>query len=63
MDDLEQTRLQSKMDIPRSSGWRIKIAGDVNLIIGVNLPPELSPKEHAIQGMSSAGFHLVNAVP
>ncbi len=63
MDDIDQTRLQSKMDIPRSSGWRIKIEGDVNLIIDVDFPPELSQEEHVAQGMSTTGFHLVNAVP
>ena len=63
MDDIEQTRLQSKMDIPRSSGWRIKIDGDVNLIIDIDFPPELSQEEHVAQGMSTTGFHLVNAVP
>ncbi len=63
MDDIDQTRLQSKMDIPRSSGWRIKIEGDVNLIIDVDFPPELSQEEHVAQGMSTTGNHLVNAVP
>ncbi len=63
MDDIEQTRLQSKMDIPRQSGWRIKIEGDVNLIIDIDFPPELSQEERVAQGMSTTGFHLVNAVP
>ena len=27
LDDIEQTRLQSKMDIPRESGWRIAFEG------------------------------------
>ena len=27
----DQARLQSKMDIPRESGWRISLEGDVNL--------------------------------
>jgi len=63
MDDINQTRLQSKMDIPRSSGWRIKIEGDVNLIIDIDFPPELSVEEHVAQGMATTGFHLVNAVP
>lgn len=62
MDDIEQTRLQSKMDIPRSSGWRIKIEGDVSLIIDIDFPPELSQEEHVAIGMSTTGFHLVNAV-
>lgn len=63
MDDIEQTRLQSKMDIPRRSGWRIKIEGDVNLIVDVDFPPDLSQEEHVAQGMSTTAFHLVNAVP
>ena len=63
MDDIEQTRLQSKMDIPRKSGWRIKLEGDVNLIVDIDFPPELSQEEHVAQGMSTTGFHLVNAVP
>lgn len=62
MDDIEQSRLQSKMDIPRRSGWRIKIEGDVNLIVDVDFPPELSQEEHVAQGMSTTGFHLVNSV-
>lgn len=63
MDDIEQTRLQTKMDIPRRSGWRIKIEGDVNLIVDIDFPPELSQEEHVAQGMSTTGFHLVNSVP
>lgn len=63
MDDIDQTRLQSKMDIPRSSGWRIKIEGDVGLVIDIDFPPELSVEEHVAIGMSTTGFHLVNAVP
>ncbi len=62
MDDIGQTRLQEKMDIPRSSGWRIKIEGDVNLIVDIDFPPELSQEEHVAQGMSTTGFHLVNSV-
>ena len=63
MDDIEQTRLQKTMDIPRRSGWRIKIEGDVNLIVDIGFPPELSQEEHVAQGMSTTGFHLVNSVP
>lgn len=62
MDDIEQTRLQEQFPIPRSSGWRIKLEGDVNLIVDVDFPPELSQQEHVAQGMSTTGFHLVNAV-
>jgi hypothetical protein len=63
MDDINQTRLQSKMDIPRQSGWRIKIEGDVNLVVDVDFPQELSQEERVAQGMSTTGFHLVNTVP
>jgi hypothetical protein len=63
MDDNEQTRLQSKMDIPRESGWRIKIEGDVNLFIDIDFPPGLTQDERVAQGLSTTGFHLVNAVP
>ena len=63
MDDIEQTRLQSKMEIPRASGWRIKIEGDVNLVIDIDFPPGLSQEERVAQGLSTTGFHLVNAVP
>jgi len=43
MDDIEQTRLQKQMDIPRRSGWRIKIEGDVNLIVDIDFPPRALP--------------------
>jgi 4-hydroxy-tetrahydrodipicolinate reductase len=62
LDDLEQTRLQRKMDIPRESGWRIKLEGDVNLTVDVDFPAELSQDERVAQGLSTTGFHLVNAV-
>jgi hypothetical protein len=63
MDDIDQQRLQGKMDIPRRSGWRINIEGDVNLIIDIDFPPGLTQEEHVAQGMSTTGFHLVNSVP
>ena len=63
MDDSKQSRLESKMEVPRESGWRIKIEGDVNLVIDIDFPPELSQKERVAQGLSTTGFHLVNAVP
>jgi 4-hydroxy-tetrahydrodipicolinate reductase len=63
VDDREQTRLQRKMDIPRQSGWRIKIEGDVNLHIDIDFPPELTQDERVAQGLSTTAFHLVNAVP
>ena len=63
VDDMDQTRLQRKMDIPRESGWRIALEGDVNLNIDVDFPPELTQDERVAQGLSTTGFHLVNAVP
>lgn len=62
-DDIEQTRLQSKMDIPRQSGWRIKIEGDVNLNVDIDFPSHLNQDERVAQGLSTTAFHLVNAVP
>ena len=62
MDDIEQTRLAGEMEIPRRSGWRIKLEGDVNLIVDIDFPPELSQEQHVAQGMSTTGFHLVNSV-
>ena len=50
------------MDIPRESGWRIKIEGDVNLNIDIDFPPELNQEQRVAQGMSTTGFHLVNSV-
>ena len=39
--------------------WR----ADVNLNIDIDFPPELSQDERVAQGLSTTGFHLVNAVP
>ena len=61
VDVMEQTRLQKKMDIPRQSGWRIKLEGDVN--IDIDFPSELSQDERVAQGLSTMAFHIVNAVP
>jgi len=61
-DDIEQNRLESKMDIPRESGWRIKLEGDVNLNIDIDFPPQLTQDERVAQGLSTTGFHLVNSV-
>ena len=61
--DRNQEQLARKMDIPRQSGWRIKIEGDVNLNIDVDFPEELSQDERVAQGLSTTAFHLVNAVP
>lgn len=62
MDDNAQTRLQSRMDLPRESGWRIKLEGDVNLNIDVDFPSELTQDERVAQGISTTGNHLVNSV-
>lgn len=58
-----QTKLESKMEIPRESGWRISFTGDVNLNVDVDFPPELTHDQRVAQGLSTTGFHLVNAVP
>jgi hypothetical protein len=63
VDDKEQNRLQSKMDLPRESGWRIKLEGDVNLNVDIDFPPELTHDERVAQGLSTTAFHMVNAVP
>ncbi|HIF99597.1 MAG TPA: hypothetical protein EYQ54_21660 [Myxococcales bacterium] len=63
VDDIEQTRLQKKMDIPRQSGWRIKLEGDVNINIDIDFPSELTQDERVAQGLSTTAFHIVNAVP
>jgi hypothetical protein len=63
MDDIEQTRLEGSIDIPRKSGWRIEIEGDPNLIVDIDFPPDMTQEEHVAQGMSTTGYHLVNAVP
>ncbi|MDG1399401.1 MAG: hypothetical protein P8K76_15560 [Candidatus Binatia bacterium] len=62
MDDNDQTRLQSKMDIPRESGWRIALEGDVNLNIDVDFPSDLNQEQRVAQGMATTGNHLVNSV-
>ena len=41
----------------------IKLEGDVNLNIDVDFPPGLTQDERVAQGLSTTGFHLVNAVP
>ena len=50
------------MDIPRESGWRIKLEGDVNLNIDIDFPPGSSQDERVAWGLSTTGFHCVNAV-
>ena len=52
MDDLHQTRLESKLDIPRDSGWRIRIEGDVNLIFDVQIDAS-EQKERTAQGIQT----------
>jgi hypothetical protein len=63
LDDIHQTRLQRKMDIPRESGWRIALEGDVTLNIDIDFPPGLSHDQRVAQGLSTTAFHCVNAVP
>ncbi|MAE94487.1 MAG: hypothetical protein CL910_07510 [Deltaproteobacteria bacterium] len=63
VDDIQQNRLQSKMDLPRESGWRIKLEGDVNLDIDIDFPPELNQDQRVAQGLSTTAFHVVNSVP
>jgi len=63
MDDLSMSRLESRMEIPRSSGWRIHIEGDVELVVDIELAPELTQPEKTAQGMCTVGYHCVNAVP
>lgn len=63
LDDIRQTRLQRKMDIPRESGWRISLEGDVNLNVDIDFPPELTHDQRVAQGLSTTAFHCVNAVP
>jgi 4-hydroxy-tetrahydrodipicolinate reductase len=59
----EQTKLERKMAIPRESGWRISLAGDVDLDIDIDFPPGLTHDQRVAQGLSTTAFHLVNAVP
>jgi hypothetical protein len=63
VDTPEQKRLESRFDIPRESGWRIKLEGDVNLDIDIDFPSELSQDERVAQGLSTTAFHCVNSVP
>jgi len=63
MDDITQSRLESKMDVPRASGWRIRIEGDVELVVDVSLAPDASQPEKTAQGLRTTGYHCVNAVP
>ena len=58
-----QEKLQGRMEIPRESGWRISLEGDVNLNVDIDFPPELTHDQRVAQGLSTTAFHLVNAVP
>ncbi len=62
MDDMNLTRLEGEMDIPRSSGWRIKIEGDISFHVDVCFPEDLPQAEHTAIGMSATGQHCVNSV-
>ena len=61
MDDLEQTKLEFSMDIPQDSGWRIRIEGDVNLVVDIKLDAPTQPERTAM-GISLTGFHCANAI-
>ncbi|HUV10521.1 MAG TPA: hypothetical protein VMX12_06050 [Acidimicrobiia bacterium] len=63
VDTIEQKKLQKKMDIPRESGWRIKLEGDVNLNIDVDFPPDSTQDQRVAWGLSTTAFHCVNAIP
>ena len=63
MDDVSMSRLESRMDIPRASGWRIHIEGDVELVVDIELAPNLTQPEKTAQGLSTVGYHCVNEVP
>lgn len=63
MDDLTQSRLETKVDIPRDSGWRITLEGDVHLVVDVALAPDDPQPVRTAQGLSTTGYHCVNAVP
>ena len=61
MDDLNQKRLDKEMDIPQDSGWRIRLEGDVNLVVDVKLDAPTQPERTAM-GISLTGFHCANSV-
>lgn len=61
MDDLGQNRLEREMDIPQDSGWRIRLEGDVNLVVDVKLDAPTQPERTAM-GISLTGFHCANSV-
>ncbi len=61
MDGIDQTRLESKMDIPRESGWRISIEGDPDLTVDVELGGDTQP-ERTANGLATTGYHCSNAV-
>ena len=61
MDDLRQNRFVKKMDIPQDSGWRIRLEGDVNLVVDIKLDAPTQPERTAM-GISLTGFHCANSV-
>ena len=61
MDDLSQNRLVRKVDIPQDSGWRIRLEGDVNLVVDVKLDAPTQPGRTAM-GISLTGFHCANYI-
>ena len=48
MDDLSQNRLEREMDIPQDSGWRIRLEGDVNLVVDIKLDAPTQPERTAM---------------
>jgi hypothetical protein len=51
------------MAVARSTGWRIRIEGDVNLIVDIGFPEGMTQDENVAMGLSTTAFHCVNAVP
>lgn len=63
MDDLSLSRISGSMDVPRDSGWRIRIDGDVELVVDIAVAPDGPQPERTAQGLSTTGYHCVNAIP
>jgi hypothetical protein len=59
----DQRKLQGRMEIPRESGWRIKLEGDVVVYIDIDFPPDSTQDQRVAWGLSTTAFHMVNAVP
>lgn len=63
MDDRTLARVEGHRDLPRESGWRIHLEGDVELVVDVALAPDAPQPERTAQGLRTTGYHCVNAVP